>query len=254
MTEPHPPSAHIGTSGWSYREWRGRFYPQAMPATGYLAHYAQHFTDVELNSTAYGLPKPEFLARWSATVPVNFRMAIKAPHLITHFRRLRQCAAEVDTFLSAIRPLGAHRSVILFQMPPSLVADAGLLAAFLGLVRPLVEGLPLVCEFRHPSWYEDAVFAVLEQAGVACCVHDMPGSELREPRTSGLLYIRRHGTTGKYVGAYGRERLTDDARLIRERLAAGQNAYAFFNNTAGGAAVDDAFLLQGLVKDATAAG
>lgn len=244
----------IGTSGWSYREWRGGFYPPGTPPGAYLAHYARHFNVVELNATAYGLPKPGYLDRWAAAVPVGFRMAIKAPHLITHIRRLRGCEADLREFLTAIRPLGAIRGPLLFQLPPGLAVDAGLLDAFLDLVRPLAEGLPLVCEFRNASWYREDVFATLERAGAACCVHDLPGCGLAAPRTAGLLYLRRHGTAGRYAGSYGRERLQEDARLMAERIADGHEAYAFFNNTMDGSAVSDAALLRSLVPRSAAAG
>ena len=246
--------ARIGTSGWSYREWRGGFYPPGTPPGAYLAHYARHFTTVELNSTAYGLPKAGYLERWSAAVDAGFRMAIKAPHRITHIRRLRGCEEDLREFLTAIRPLGALRGPLLFQLPPSLAVDAGLLGAFLDMVRPLADGLPFVCEFRNAGWYREEVFAALDRAGAACCVHDMPGCGLDAPRTAGLLYLRRHGTAGRYAGSYGREQLEADARLIAERLAAGRDAYAFFNNTMDGSAVADALSLRSLVAQAAPAG
>lgn len=238
--------ARVGTSGWSYREWLGEFYPKGTPQGSFLAYYAQRFTAVELNATAYGLPKARYLERWSAAVPEHFRLTIKAPQQITHILRLRDCESDLEDFLTAMRPLGTIRGPLLFQLPPSLLIDVGLLTAFLELVRPLAEGLPLVFEFRNSSWYRDEIFNALDDTGAACCVHDMRGSELSMPRTGGLLYLRRHGTAGRYKGAYSDEQIAADAKLITQRLAVGQDAYAFFNNTMDGSAVINASLLQRL--------
>ena len=231
--------ACIGTSGWSYREWRGVLYPSGARPADYLAHYATQFSSVEVNATAYGLPRATAVERWCAVVPEHFMFAVKASHRMTHQRRLRGCAADVREFAAAIAPFGAHLGPVLFQLPPSLEADAALLGGFLAEARAALNSQILVCEFRHPSWYRAEVFAELQKAGAACCVHDMPGSALTAPPCSGPLYLRRHGTAGRYVGAYGRERLEADARLIDDALSAGYPAFAYFNNTADGAAIGD---------------
>lgn len=240
-------TARVGTSGWSHREWLGSFYPKGTQQGGFLAYYAQRIAAVELNATAYGLPKPGYLERWTAAVPAHFRMAIKAPQRITHVRRLRECEDDLREFLTALQPLGVLRGPLLFQLPPSLVSDVGLLTEFLELLQPLAEGLPVIFEFRNSSWYHNEIFRALDGAGAACCVHDMRGSELTEPRTGGLLYLRRHGTAGRYAGAYSPEQIAADARLMTQRMASGQDAYAFFNNTMDGSAIENAEQLQTLV-------
>lgn len=240
-------TARVGTSGWSHREWLGGFYPKGTSPGSFLAYYAQRIAGVELNATAYGLPNPVYLERWSVTVPSHFRMAIKAPQRITHIKRLRDCDNDLREFMTAMQPLGNLRGPFLFQLPPSLVIDVGLLTAFLELVKPLAEGLPVVFEFRNPSWYVEDIFHVLDKAGAACCVHDMRGSELTEPRTTGLLYLRRHGTGARYAGAYSPEQIAADALLMTQHMASGQDVYAFFNNTMDGSAIENAEQLQGLV-------
>ena len=245
--------AYIGTSGWSYREWRGGFYPPGTAAGDYLARYAERFPSVEVNATAYGLPLRTTVERWCAAVPAGFAFAVKAPHRLTHFHRLRQCAADLQDLATAIKPFGVHLGPLLFQLPPSLKVDAPLLGGFLAEARATLGSQPLVCEFRHPSWYCDEVFAVLHGAGAACCVHDMPGSTIAEPPFAGLLYLRRHGTMGRYRGSYGRDRLQADARLIAAAVAAGAPAFAYFNNTADGAAIEDVRTLLDLVSCADTA-
>lgn len=241
--------ACIGTSGWSYREWRGNLYPPGVRPGDYLAHYATHFPSVEVNATAYGLPPATSVERWCAMVPERFIFAVKASHRMTHHRRLRGCAEDLRAFAAAIAPFGAHLGPVLFQLPPSLEADAGLLGGFFSEARAALGAQPLVCEFRHPSWYRSEVYAVLQRLDVTCCVHDMPGSAISAPPYAGLLYLRRHGTAGRYVGAYGRDRLLMDAQLIADTLAAGHSAFAYFNNTADGAAIADVQALLALLAE-----
>ncbi len=241
---------YIGTSGWSYREWRGGFYPTGTKAGDYLARYAEHFPSVEVNATAYGLPQSTSVERWCSMVPEHFVFALKAPHLITHFRRLRQCTSALQEFAVAIKPFGARLGPLLFQLPPSMEADAPLLGEFLSEARAALGSQPMVCEFRHPSWYCEAVFTELKRAGAVCCVHDMPGSTITEPPFKGMLYLRRHGTAGRYRGIYGRDRLLADAQRIAAVRTAGMPAFAYFNNTADGSAIEDARMLGDLAAAA----
>ena len=240
----------IGTSGWSYRAWRNRFYPPGVPANRHLAHYAGRFNAVETNSTAYGLPTVRTVEHWREQLPAGFRTALKMPQSITHVARLRDCGPLLQEFIARVRPLGAQLGPLLVQLPPSLTVDAPLLRDFLTEVRSQAMDIPMTVEFRHASWYRPQIFAILTDADVACCLHDMPGSELTVPRTAGLLYIRFHGTAGRYSGSYGAARLTVSADMIGERLAKGRDVYAFFNNTMDGEAVDDADLLRALISGA----
>jgi uncharacterized protein YecE (DUF72 family) len=240
---------YVGTSGWSYREWRGSFYPPGLIPARFLEHYAGRFAAVEANSTAYGLPTPETVQRWKSVFPPGFLMAIKAQQTITHRARLRGCQRLLRELFACVSVLEAHLGPILFQLPPNQAPDPTLLRAFLADARAIVGPMPLAFEFRDPAWYQEEVFSILKEASVVCCLHDMPGSEFTVPRDDGFLYIRKHGTTGRYTGAYGAEKLTIDADLITARLSSGRDAYAFFNNTASGDALADAELLRSLVRE-----
>ena len=148
-----------GTSGFSYKEWKGRFYPEKLPARAMLSHYAGELPAVEINNTFYRLPKVDLLAKWAEQVPEDFRFSIKASRRITHFKRLGLSSTDETTYLvETCATLGPRLGVILFQLPPRMKKDAGRLAAFLDL---LPDGTRAAFEFRNPSWFDDEVRTLL---------------------------------------------------------------------------------------------
>ena len=156
-----------GTSGFSYKEWKGHFYPEKLPAKGMLGFYATRLPIVEINNTFYRLPKAAVLAEWCAQVPPGFRFAIKAPRRITHLKRLRDCEEELSYFFATLETLGERLASVLFQLPPFFRRDDEVLAAFLAA---LPKGTKAAFEFRHDSWFDDAIFALLAAQGVALVV------------------------------------------------------------------------------------
>lgn len=241
----------IGTSGWVYGDWRGRFYPPKLPQARWLEFYAAQFATVELNAPFYRLPTEAAITRWRSLAPPGFRYAVKASRFITHIRRLRDCAEPLTVFLERVCPLGPTLGPLLFQLPPGLQRDDDLLGAFLGL---LPAGLAAAVEFRHRSWLCEPVYALLRARGVAFCVHDWRNVDFPEVVTAPLAYYRFHGTSGWYYGAYGEERLRAWAGRIGVVADAVGDVYAYFNNDVGGAALDDARTLRGLLGVAAPAG
>jgi uncharacterized protein YecE (DUF72 family) len=158
-----------GTSGFSYKEWKGPFYPEDLAASDMLAYYAERLPAVEINNTFYRMPKREVLASWAESVPARFRFSIKASRRITHFKRLKECGEEVAYLASQLEALGERLGVVLFQLPPQLALDLDRLKAFLTV---LPEGLPAAFEFRHASWFDNAVLDTLREHGAALCVAD----------------------------------------------------------------------------------
>jgi uncharacterized protein YecE (DUF72 family) len=150
----------IGTSGYAYKEWKGVFYPEKLPQKKMLEYYGQHFNAVEINNTFYRMPKESVLLNWAADVPEDFAFILKASRRITHFKRLKDTADEVDYFLRTASVLEHRLGPILFQLPPNLKKDIDTLAGF-------VSALPSRCraafEFRHASWYDDEVYSVLRR-------------------------------------------------------------------------------------------
>ena len=164
------PALHIGTSGWIYKDWRGRFYPPGVPQHRWFSHYAGTFQTVEINNTFYRLPPPETFRAWRHGAPPGFVFSVKASRFMTHLKKLRDCEEPVARFLEGARELGPHLGPILYQLPPFWKCDADRLRDFVSL---LPRDLRHVFEFREPSWYVDDVRAILEQAGVGFCFHDL---------------------------------------------------------------------------------
>jgi len=244
-----PAAIRIGTSGWSYAEWRGTFYPRGLAAGRWLTHYAEAFDTVELNATFYRLPAPEQFAKWAAQVPDGFLFSVKAPRLITHLHRLQHCAGALTEFLDAARALEKKLGPILYQLPPSLPYDPDLLAAF---CASLPRKLSHVLEFRHTSWFREETYALLDQHRVLLCVSDYPRCEAPLLVTAPPAYLRFHGGRSNR-GNYSRPSLQTAADALRRWQQDGTPGFAYFNNTAATYALMNARTLRDLTRAADCA-
>ncbi len=181
-----------GTSGFSYAEWRGRFYPEGLPGDQMLRFYSERLPSVEINNTFYRMPKPEMLATWADGAPANFTFALKATRRITHQQKLADVAGDVAHFFNVAEALGQKLGPVLFQLPPFLKKDVELLRAFLELVPA---GKRAALEFRHPSWFSDDVYAALAERNVALVGGDLEEAEKSPPLLAtadfGYLRLRR---------------------------------------------------------------
>jgi len=180
-----------GTSGYSYKEWLGRFYPEKLPAAGMLRYYAQHFATVEINNTFYRMPAESMLTRWSEEVPENFAFTLKAPRRITHEKRLREAESDVGEFVRRATALGGKLGVLLFQLPPHTKKDIPRLRDFLALLPPDKRA---AFEFRHDSWQDDEVYETLRAHGAMLCVTDTDEGDTPFVSTSDHGYIRLRRT------------------------------------------------------------
>jgi uncharacterized protein YecE (DUF72 family) len=160
-----------GASGYSFKEWKGSFYPADMKPEGMLAFYAARLPTVEINNTFYRMPRTEVLEAWSKATPATFRFAIKASRRITHISRLKvESAADSVAYLyRQLATLGGKRGPVLYQLPPNLKKDLPRLAAFLAL---LPEGHGAAFEFRNETWFADDVYDALKGAGAALCLSE----------------------------------------------------------------------------------
>lgn len=241
-----PAMIRIGCSGWNYRHWRGRFYPQELPVRRWYGHYAERFDTVEINASFYRLPKPETFAAWRDAAPAGFCYAVKAPRFITHMRKLKDAGESVERFLAHARHLMPALGPVLWQLPPRWHADTARLAEFLALLPP---DITHVFEFRDPSWVTEAILEQLDRGGASFCTHDFPG--LATPRWAAgrASYVRFHGHGGKYVGRYPEEVLAGWADWMRAQEKAGRSVWAYFNNDGDAHAVADALELRRLVEE-----
>ena len=160
-----------GASGYSFKEWKGTFYPDKIKPEEMLPFYSERLPTVEINNTFYRMPKASVLENWAATTPDDFRFAIKASRRITHISRIKveSCADSVDFLYRTLASLSAKRGPVLFQLPPNLKKDLPRLTAFLAL---LPEGHRAAFEFRNDTWFADDVYAALEGAGAALCLSE----------------------------------------------------------------------------------
>jgi uncharacterized protein YecE (DUF72 family) len=160
---------YVGTSGYSYKEWKGTFYPKNLPAQQRLRYYGERFRTVEINSTFRGTPKASVLENWADVVPADFKFVLKAPQQITHRQRLKDTDALVSHLLEVAGVLRQRQGPLLFQLPPTAKKDPPRLRAFLALLASQGRA---AFEFRHPSWFDDEVFGLLRDHHAALCVAD----------------------------------------------------------------------------------
>ncbi len=218
----------IGTSGWSYPNWVGPFYPDKLKRNEWLAHYAQSFSTVELNASFYRPPMANMLKGWDKRTPNDFRFSVKAWRVITHYRRLAECEDNLRGFLDRLGPLSHKISTLLFQLPPNFEVDVERLDAFLSL---LPEQPRAAFEFRDPSWHDDAVYDLLAKHNRAFVPFELAGETAPRAVTADFVYVRLHGREAKYRGQYSEAALDDWADWLAARLDEGRDAYVYFDNT-----------------------
>jgi len=193
----------VGTSGYSYKQWKGRFYPEKMKEAEMLGFYARRFPTVEVNNTFYRMPSRDLVARWAAETPEAFTFVLKAPQRITHQKRLGDVAADLDYFLGTADAMGAKLGPVLFQLPPFLKKDLPRLRSFLEL---LPAGRRAAFEFRHESWFDDEVRDALRERKAVLCTADTeeggPAAEIAPTADWGYLRLRRADYADDQVGAW----------------------------------------------------
>jgi len=220
----------VGTSGWTYPNWKNRFYPKGLAQSGWFAFYAARFRAVEINNSFYQFPKPETVEAWRRAAPEGFVFAVKANRYVTHMKKLKEPEDACRRFLEIVRGFGEKLGPVLFQLPPRWRYDDVRLRDFLDA---LPEGFRYVFEFRDERWINDRCLELLAGKGAALCVADLAGT--RTPMkpataTADFAYFRLHGPDEAYQGLYGREGLEPFADAIRAERAAGRDVYCFFDN------------------------
>ncbi len=239
---------HIGTSGWSYRHWRGVFYPEDLPGDRYLRYYARLFGAVEVNSTFYKLPDRSTLADWREQTPKGFVFACKASRYITHFSKLKDPQASLGRFFDAMDVLGEKCGPLLFQLPPRWHVNVPRLANFLRMLSPRHR---CAFEFREESWFTADVYSLLEKHAVANCIYDLGGQVSPLRTTGGFVYVRLHGPKGPYRGCYSERTLESWAERLLAWQHEGKDAFCFFDNDERGYAATNARRLLELTGQAS---
>ena len=239
-------SVRVGTSGWSYQHWDDVLYPAGTPPANRLAIYTAQFETVELNASFYRWPRESTFAGWNRRLPPGFDMSVKAPRGLTHAKRLYSPEVWVERISRCWHELRDRRAILLVQLAPGHARDDARLDYFLSCIPPWIR---TAVEFRHPSWHDDAVLALLERHRAAYCV--MSGAQLPclLRATAPFVYLRLHGpdTQHLYGGSYSDRDLSWWADRIREWQDDGRDVYAYFNNDGGGHAVRNAWTLRRLL-------
>lgn len=245
----HP---RIGCSGWNYKTWRGRFYASDLPARGWLRYYASVFDTVEINNTFYRLPDAARFRSWKQETPADFIAALKASRFLTHVKRLKDPNEPIERLFSRAKALGPRLGPVLYQLPPNFFrneANLERLELFLCALPRRINrrAADHVFEFRHPSWYVDATYRLLERHAATLCLHDKRGSAIVEPFVGRIAYVRFHGTSGHYAGGYSDDRLERWASVLAEQWKGGRQVYAYFNNDPDAVATENALTLRRFV-------
>lgn len=235
----------IGCSGYHYNPWRGKFYPADVPVKKWFEYYCEHFNTVELNVTFYRFPKVSNLRNWYARSPGEFRFTVKAPRLITHYRRFHHAKKEVSHFYDTVAEgLDDKLGTILFQLHPGIVYSEENLERIL---ETLDASFNNVLEFRHESWWSNKVLSALKQHNISFCGISYPSLPAEVYKTCPVVYYRFHGVPRLYRSSYSKSALKEVGDGLK-RLRGVDDVYAYFNNDIDVAAVRNAKMLQEIVR------
>jgi len=231
----------IGTSGFQYPEWKGKFYPEKFSPKKMLTFYSERFNSTESNYTFRRMPSESTLANWAAQTPTEFRFSLKAPQEITHFRKLRDCEPVVRQFATVSQALGHKVGAVLFQLPPALQRDVPLLRDFLAVLPP---GLKGAFEFRHESWFNDEVFVALRAADCALCIAD--SEKLHTPN----ILTAKHAYFRLRDEGYQAADIQSWAKEVRKASTAVSDTYVYFKHEEEGLGPEFAQRLIQFLNDA----
>ncbi|HMD41155.1 MAG TPA: DUF72 domain-containing protein [Candidatus Acidoferrum sp.] len=240
-TIPQAGQLRVGTSGYSYKQWKGNFYPEKLPDREMLSFYGKQFSTVEINHSFYRMPTESALSNWAKSVPEGFRFALKANQKITHIKRLRDCADTLKRFLEVASILndGDHLGPILVQLPPNFKFDRPLLEDFLALRPPAFR---FAFEVRHASWYTDETYAVLRKHETALCLSETDKQTPPDVLTANFTYVRLR------LENYTPKQLAAWRKRFDTWLAQGVDVYAYCKHEDEGKAPADARRLLGESK------
>jgi uncharacterized protein YecE (DUF72 family) len=235
----------IGTSGWSYRHWRGPFYPSGMArGIDQLRFYAERFDAVEVNGTFYRLIEADTFRKWREATPAGFVFACKASRYLTHMKRLKDPEQGGSRFFERVEALEDQLGPVVFQLPGRFKPDRNRLEGFL---KALPRQHRYAFEFRDPRWFEPEILDLLRKHAVALCLYEFAGQQAPLVITADFVYIRLHGPDGAYQGSYDDEVLRTWADRIAAWVEAGLDVYCYFDNDDRGYAPKNASALLAMI-------
>jgi uncharacterized protein YecE (DUF72 family) len=237
---------HIGTSGWSYRHWKGNFYPENLPQKDWLQFYIDKgFLTVEVNSPFYHLPYKSTFEKWRDSVPKDFLFSVKASRYITHIKKLHDARESIKKFFDSAKELNEKLGPVLFQLPPGWKFDRERLANFL---KNLSNKYRYTFEFRNNTWWNDEAFDLLKYNNISFCIYELEGTITPKETTADFVYIRLHGPGKKYQGDYNIKTLSDWADSCIKWKGEGKDIFCYFDNDQNGFAAKNALELKILTE------
>jgi uncharacterized protein YecE (DUF72 family) len=244
---------HIGTSGWSYKHWKGLYYPEKMKPTDYLEYYSREFSCTEINTSFYHLPKETTVLGWVEKVPPTFLFCPKLSRFISHFKKLRDPAEGMQVYFNVFDAMEERLGPILVQLPGHLTFDEGVAKAFYQLLATTYKQYDFSLEVRHTSWFSRQSLSLMQEYGIGLVIaHSGKHFPYKEAVTAPHIYLRFHGPGDLYASKYTTVSLRAYARKCNRWLSEGHNLWIFFNNDVHGYALENARKLKELITSTPA--
>lgn len=254
---------YIGTSGWVYSHWVGKFYPENLPSKDRLKYFAKYFDTAEVNYSFYHLPRPTTFLKWYQETPKGFLFSVKASRFITHIKRLKNVKDPWQQFFENAKNLKEKLGPILFQFPPSFKAEKENIQRLRNFLKLLSNyqlatthySLPTThyklryaFEFRHKTWLDEETYKLLEKYNAALVIADSSRYPKAEVVTTDFVYIRMHGPAELFASKYSDEALENLAKKIKKWQKEKRDVFVYFNNDFHGFAIENALFLKKLLK------
>lgn len=243
---------HIGTSGWSYKHWKGIFYPPDVRSAEYLSFYAHHFSVSEINNSFYRLPLKSTVEKWIASVPDDFIFCPKMSRYLSHLKKLHDPEEPLERFFEIFGEFENRLGPILIQLPVNAGFHAETVTEVYELMLDRYAGFRFAMEVRHPSWFSEESIALMKKYKISLVFAQSDRFPYHEEITARDIYIRFHGPQSLYSSSYSDEVLEEYAAKFLDWAGQGHEIWAFFNNDVGGHALHNAEKLRQLVGQSAA--
>jgi len=236
---------YVGTSGWNYKHWKGKFYPEGLKQKEWLKFYSEHLQTIEINNSFYRLPDIATFKTWREAAPEKFIFAVKGSRYITHMKKLKDPEQSSRKLLTHIKYLKEKLGPVLFQLPPYWKFNKERLEKFL---KSLPGKYRYTFEFREKTWWNDDTFGLLTDHNAAFCIYELAGTLTPKEITADFVYLRLHGPGDRYQGDYSRNELAGWAGDISEWQKQNKDVYIYFDNDDSGYAVKNALELKEMMS------
>jgi uncharacterized protein YecE (DUF72 family) len=240
---------HIGTSGWSYKDWKGKFYPKELKAKDYLSFYAQHYKATEINSSFYRLPVATTVDNWMKNVPEDFLFCPKVSRYLSHMKKLNEPEEPLERFFTIFEPMKNQMGPVLIQLPERVAFNNIREERFFEILIHQYPEYTFAMEIRHDSWYSQESIQLMKKYGISLVIAQSEQFPYKEEVTAKDIYVRFHGPEALYASSYSDKTLKDVAQKISSWEKEGHVIWVFFNNDINGHALDNSKTLMGFLEE-----